>query len=119
MLRHCLTLDLRDDPASIAAYDRYHRAVWPEVLDHLRLSGIHDMTIWRRGNRLTMLIETAPSFDLAQLVVTASSHPRVKEWEQLMATFQQPLADAQGAGLWQPMDEVFNLHAQSAGENGE
>ncbi|MEQ5843070.1 L-rhamnose mutarotase [Paraburkholderia acidicola] len=119
MLRHCLTLDLRDDPASIAAYDRYHRAVWPEVLDHLRLSGIHDMTIWRRGNRLTMLIETAPSFDLAQLVVTASSHPRVKEWEQLMATFQQPLADAQGAGLWQPMDEVFNLRAQSAGENGQ
>ncbi|RFU45688.1 L-rhamnose mutarotase [Paraburkholderia sp. DHOC27] len=111
-MRHCLTLDLKSDAAAIEAYDRYHGDVWPEVLVHLRDSGIHDMTIWRRGTRLMMLIETAPDFQPDRLVVTADSSPRVKEWEQLMATFQQALADAQGAGLWQPMSEVFNLQTQ-------
>lgn len=114
MTRHCLTLDLRDDPAAIAEYDRYHRDVWPEVLAHLRQSGIDDMTIWRRGNRLTMLIETAPSFDLARLAVGPDSAPRVQEWERLMGTFQRRLADSIGNGLWQPMDEVFNLREQLA-----
>jgi L-rhamnose mutarotase len=111
-VRHCLTLDLKDDPAAIKAYDRYHADVWPEVLAHLRGSGIEDMTIWRRGNRLMMLIETAPNFHLSRLMVTADSAPRVKEWERLMATFQQALPDSVGEGLWQPMSEVFNLQVQ-------
>ena len=112
-MRHCLTLDLRDDPDAIAAYDRHHAALWPEVLAGLKASGIDDMTIWRRGTRLMMLIETATDFDLAKLVVSHDSHPRVKEWEKLMATLQKPLPDADASGLWQPMNEIFSLrHAQ-------
>lgn len=116
-VRHCLTLDLKDDPAAIEAYDRYHAEVWPEVLAHLGASGIEDMTIWRRGTRLMMLIETVPDFQLSRLVIKANSSPRVKEWEQLMATFQQALRDSDGGGLWQPMSEIFNLQKQS-GDNG-
>jgi L-rhamnose mutarotase len=112
-VRHCLTLDLREDPAAIEAYDRYHAAVWPEVLAHLIASGIKDMTIWRRGSRLMMLIETAPDFQLNRLEVMANSSPRVVEWEQLMSTLQQALRDADGEGLWQPMSEIFNLQRQS------
>ena len=112
-MRHCLTLDLREDPAAIEAYDRYHAAVWPEVLAHLIASGIKDMTIWRRGSRLMMLIETAPDFQLNRLEVMANSSPRVVEWEQLMSTLQQALRDADGEGLWQPMSEIFNLQRQS------
>ena len=36
MTRHVLTLDLRDDPATIAAYREHHRRVWPEVIASLR-----------------------------------------------------------------------------------
>lgn len=114
-VRHCLTLDLKDDPAAIEAYDRYHAEVWPEVLAHLSASGIDDMTIWRRGNRLTMLIETAADFQLSRLVATVDSSSRVKEWDRLMATFQQALSDSEGEGLWQSMSEVFNLQNQSRG----
>jgi len=112
--RHCLTLDLKDDPSAIAEYDRYHAAVWPEVLKHLIATGIVDMTIWRRGTRLMMLIETEPDFDMTRLVTREDSDSRVKEWERLMATFQQPLPDAQGEGLWQLMSEAFNLRKQAS-----
>ena len=32
-MRYCLALDLKDEPELIAAYDEYHRSVWPEVID--------------------------------------------------------------------------------------
>jgi L-rhamnose mutarotase len=116
-VRRCLTLDLKDNPAAIEAYDRYHAEVWPEVLAHLGASGIEDMTIWRRGSRLMMLIETAPDFQLSRLVATADSSTRVKEWDRLMATFQQALSDSDGEGLWQSMSEVFNLKSQLRGNH--
>ena len=36
MSRHVLTVNLRDDPAAIAAYREHHRRVWPEVIESLR-----------------------------------------------------------------------------------
>jgi len=33
MSRHVLRVDLRDDPAAIAAYREHHRRVWPEVVE--------------------------------------------------------------------------------------
>jgi L-rhamnose mutarotase len=111
VVHHCLTLDLRDDQSVIAQYDRYHEAVWPEVLDALRASGIIDMTIWRRETRLVMLIETEPDFSFDKLVAGADAHPRVMEWNALMASLQRRLPDAPSAE-WQPMKLAFNLQAQ-------
>ena len=110
-MRYCLALDLRADPVVMEAYDRYHREVWPEVLEHLRASGIHDMTIWRRENRLVMLIEADPGFTPEQLVIGPGTHPRVKEWETLMANFQQPLPHVEKTA-WQSMESVFRLSEQ-------
>lgn len=107
-MRYCLALDLHDDPAMIAEYDRYHREVWPEVLEHLRASGIEDMTIWRRENRLVMLIDADAGFTPEQLVAGPGAHPRVKEWEWLMARFQQSLPNARKIE-WQPMVTVFRM----------
>jgi len=33
MSRHVLRVDLRDEPAAIAAYREHHRRVWPEVVE--------------------------------------------------------------------------------------
>lgn len=112
-MRHCLTLNLRNDVDAIAAYDRHHQRVWPEVLAYLRASGIHDMTIWRRGSRLMMLLETDDDFDFARLGETFSPPARVVEWNRLMAKFQSALADSDAPGLWQLMTEVFSLKAQT------
>ena len=43
MTRSVLTVDLKDDPAVIAAYKEHHRRVWPEVLSSLRAVGIRHM----------------------------------------------------------------------------
>jgi L-rhamnose mutarotase len=111
VMRYCLALDLRDDPAIIAKYDQYHEAVWPEVLDALRASGIIDMTIWRRETRLVMLIETELEFSFDKLVAGPDVDPRVTEWNALMASFQRPLPNASSAE-WQPMKLAFNMQAQ-------
>ena len=57
-MRQCLALDLRDDPGLIARYEAHHRAVWPEVLAHLRAHGVRELEIFRLGTRLVMLMET-------------------------------------------------------------
>lgn len=31
MARYALALDLKDDPQAIAAYEEWHRKVWPEI----------------------------------------------------------------------------------------
>ena len=51
-MRHCLALDLKDDPALIAEYELQHREVWPEVLAHLRAQGVRELEIFRLGTRL-------------------------------------------------------------------
>ncbi|WP_144151448.1 L-rhamnose mutarotase [Paraburkholderia sp. BCC1885] len=109
-MHYCLALDLRDDPAVLAEYDRYHREVWPEVLAHLRASGIHDMTIWRRENRLVMLIDAPEDFRPEQLAIGAGTPARVKEWETLMSYFQQPLPHSTKIE-WTPLAQVFRLNS--------
>ena len=41
--RFCLTLDLKNDPALIAEYKRYHQKIWPEITKSIKDSGIVDL----------------------------------------------------------------------------
>ena len=59
MNRQCLALDLKDDPALIAEYERLHQNIWPQISAHLRGHGVLDMQIWRLGTRLFMVMDTA------------------------------------------------------------
>ena len=64
--RHCLTLDLKNDPALIAEYKRYHENVWPEIKQSLRDAGVLDMEIYLLDARMFMIIETTDSFSFAK-----------------------------------------------------
>ena len=115
MTLQVLTLDLKDDPRAVAAYRRYHAAVWAEVLRSLRKVGVKRMQIHALGRRLVMLMETRPGFDAKRdFRRHAASHPRCAEWEALMKTFQQPPPGAPRGRLWTPMPEIFNLRRQLA-----
>ena len=107
----CLALDLRDDPALIAEYERWHRAefIWPEVVDSIRAAGILDMQIFRTGNRLVMLMRAGPAFDPAAKAAADAASERVQAWETLMSTFQQPLPWAGDGQKWVPMQRIFDL----------
>jgi L-rhamnose mutarotase len=107
----CLALDLRDDPAVIAEYERWHRSefVWPEVVRSIREAGILDMQIFRTGNRLVMLMRVAPGFDAEAKAKADAANERVQAWEALMSTSQQPLPWAEDGQKWVPMRQIFDL----------
>jgi L-rhamnose mutarotase len=110
MKRYGRMLNLKDDPAVIAAYDEHHRHVWPEVECGLRAIGIERMLIWRLGRRLFMLMETADAFDPARdFARYMESDPRIREWQALMETFQEPVPEAKPGEWWADMDLVYAL----------
>jgi L-rhamnose mutarotase len=107
-----LTLDLKNRRV-VAAYRKHHAAVWPEVLRSLRRVGVIDMEIFALGRRLVMVLDTKPGFNAKRdFARHRESHPRVREWEKLMAGFQQAAPDAPRGALWAPMDHVFSLRNQ-------
>ena len=60
--RFCLTLDLKNDPALIAEYKRYHQKIWPEITQSIKDSGIEDMEIYLLGTRMFMIMEVNERF---------------------------------------------------------
>jgi L-rhamnose mutarotase len=110
MTRYVLTVDLRDDPAAIAAYREYHQRVWPEVLDSLRGAGVSRMDIHMHGRRLVMILELNNGLDVRRVFAAhASSHPRVQEWERLMRSLQERAPDAPPGEWWTLMEPIFQL----------
>jgi L-rhamnose mutarotase len=110
--RHCLALDLKNDLEAIAAYDRYHQAVWPEVLQSIKASGIINMEIYRFQNRLFMIMDVDDTFSFEAKAAADESNEKVQEWERLMGQFQQvlPGTDPDDKWRWKKMDRVFSLH---------
>jgi L-rhamnose mutarotase len=110
MKQYGRTLNLKDDPGTIQRYVEHHRQVWPEVERGLRAIGIRHMRIWRLGRRLFMQMETADDFepqrDFARYM---ESDPRIREWQALMETFQEPVAEAQPGEWWADMELVYSL----------
>ncbi|SEI74538.1 L-rhamnose mutarotase [Pseudomonas sp. NFR16] len=110
--RLCLALDLADDPASIAEYQRLHARIWPEIATHLREQGVLDMQIWRLGTRLFMVMETTRDFSAEAMDKAAVENPKVQEWEDLMWAFQKPTPWTEPGNKWQPMERIFSLAEQ-------
>lgn len=109
MARYCLALDLKNDEKLIREYEVYHRAVWPEILDSIKDSGIETMQIYRVHNRLVMIIEASDSFSFEKKVEMDAKNPKVQEWETLMWNYQQALPKANPGEKWLLMDKIFEL----------
>jgi len=68
------------------------------------------MLIWMIGRQLFMVMETEDDFDLARdFARYEKSTPRIREWQQLMASFQEPVPDAKPGEWWAQMEMVFRL----------
>ncbi|MFN4257508.1 MAG: L-rhamnose mutarotase [Saprospiraceae bacterium] len=109
MQRHCLTLDLKNDPVLIAEYEAHHRAVWPEVLESIRAAGIERLEIWRIEARLFMVLEADDGFSFEKKSAADAANPRVQDWETLMWKYQQALPSAKPGQKWLPMERIFAL----------
>ena len=112
MQRHCLTLDLKNDPDLIAAYKAHHQKVWPEIIDSIKGSGITNMEIYLLGNRLMMVIEANDDFSFEKKTEMDADNERVQEWEKLMWQYQQALPMAQPGEKWMLMEKIFELKTE-------
>lgn len=110
-VRLCYALDLKNDPALIAEYERWHEPgnVPREIVESIRAAGIRDMQIFRAGNRLFMLLEVDDDFSPAAKAANDAADPRVQAWEALMGRFQQPLPFAKPGEKWVAMTRMFSL----------
>lgn len=113
-MRHCLALDLKDDPALIERYEAWHApaAVPPAVIRSIREADILDMQIWRIGSRLFMIMETGPAFSPEAKAAADMASEDVQAWERLMWEFQQPLPGAAEGEKWIAMRRIFALDEQ-------
>jgi L-rhamnose mutarotase len=109
MKRYCLALDLKDDPELIAAYEAHHKAVWPEVLESIKASGIEHMEIYRISNRLFMIMEVNDTFTFERKTQLDLTNPKVQQWELLMWKYQQKLPFSRPGEKWMLMDKIFGL----------
>jgi L-rhamnose mutarotase len=111
MKRYCLALDLIENPALIDEYERWHKSenIWPEIKKSITDSGITHLNIYRTGNRLFMIMETADDFSFEKKANMDAANPKVQQWEELMWKFQQPLPWAKPGEKWILMDKIFQL----------
>lgn len=106
--QYCLTLNLRDDEELIALYEQYHQpgGVWPEVLESIRASGILNMTIYRSGVLLVMIMEVDEAFSFERKAALDKGSAKVQAWEKQMERFQEVVSGTD-SGKWTLMKEIF------------
>lgn len=112
-MRHVLALDLKDDATLIARYEEHHRRIWPEIAQHLQRHGVTGMEIFRLGTRMVMVMDTDDAvYDAAAMAAAMQDDPKVREWEDLMWTFQAPTPWTPAGEKWVPMAKIFDLSVQ-------
>lgn len=112
-MRYCKALDLVDDQALIAEYEKAHEKIWPAVRDHLRARGVLAMEIYRLGTRLFMVMEVDDAvFDAQGMAAAARTDPLIARWEALMWTYQKPTPWTPPGDKWVEMRRIFDLGRQ-------
>lgn len=111
MKTYCLALDLKDDPALIAEYKKYHQPeqVWPEVISSIRDQGILSQQIYLLGTRLVMVLQTTDDFSWEEKSAADQENLKVQQWEALMWKYQKPLPQARPDEKWIPMEKIFEV----------
>jgi L-rhamnose mutarotase len=110
--RHCLTLDLKNDPKLIAEYRAHHDKMWPEVIRSFRDAGIEALEIYLLGTRLFMILETVEGFSFDAKLKADGENPKVREWEELMWKYQQALPLSKPGEKWRPMECIFRFSSK-------
>lgn len=109
MKKYALALDLKADEKLINEYIKHHEAVWPEIIESIKVSGIQSMNIYNVSNRLFMTIEADDDFSFDKKGEMDASNPKVDEWEALMDNYQQRFPFAASDEKWVLMNKIFEL----------
>lgn len=108
MERFCSTLDLKDDPLLIAAYEDHHKQVSHEILKSIKAAGVESMEIYRVETRMFMIMETVDGFSFEKKALMDAGNPLVQDWENLMWQYQETLPFAKSGEKWVLMNKIFS-----------
>jgi len=111
MKRYILALDLVPDEKMIAAYEDWHRRVWPGVKRSIVDSGILHMAIYRFADRLCMVMETTNEFTLEKKAASDAANTIVQEWEALMWKYQRQIPGSKPGEKWVLMNKIFEINS--------
>ena len=107
MKTYAKTILLKNNPGLMAEYMHHHDEIWPEVVKAFKKVGVLDIRIWIIGRQLFMVMDVADAFeperDMARYL---QLHPKTREWEELMKTYQEPITDYEH---WAEMNMIFRL----------
>lgn len=106
-----LALDLKEDAALVAEYERYHKSIPDAIRESLIAAGILRMEIYRWQSRLFMVMVTTDEFSFENKANLDKNNRDVQAWEELMWRFQQPLPGTRPGEKWQLMSRIFELNA--------
>jgi L-rhamnose mutarotase len=94
-------------PEKIEEYERYHAAVWPEVLGTIRRCNIRNYSIFRKDDLLFGYFEYHGTDYAADMAIMAAD-PKTQEWWAIMGPMQRPLETRANGEWWAEMREVFH-----------
>ena len=98
-------LHTRLKPGAEERYEKYHRAVWPEVLAEIRRAGISKYVIFRDGLDLFHYIECE---DYDRAIAEIAKDPTSIRWETEIATMMAVTHDFSGESS-DRMKAIFEL----------
>lgn len=89
-------------------YEKYHAAVWPEVLEIITACNIRNYSIFHKDGLLFAYFEYVGA-DFAADMAKMAADPTTQKWWAIMEPLQQPLENRKEGEWWANMDEVFHL----------
>jgi L-rhamnose mutarotase len=89
-------------------YKKYHAAVWPEVLDMIRLCNIRNYSIFYKDGMLYAYFEYVGS-DFDADMAKMAADPTTQKWWDVMMPMQTPVATRADGEWWANLEEVFHV----------
>ncbi len=110
----CLQKVARQISFFAQGYYNSSEGVWPEAIHAAKSSGIKKIKIYRFANYLVMIVTIPEDADMDEVSRKyIESGNRIKEWDKLMATFQQAPTGAKEGETFVPMELIHDY------ENGK
>lgn len=101
-----IAFQLRIKADKIAEYDRAHQNVWPELLAEMERFGVHEYSIFRRGQQLFLYMRVA---DFEKLLDQLASSEVNQRWQKAMVPLFEPVPGIKPGETFAMMQEVFYM----------
>ena len=89
-------------------YKKYHAAVWPEVLEMIRLCNIRNYSIFYKDGMLYAYFEYVGS-DFDADMAKMAADPMTQKWWDVMMPMQTPVDTRTDGEWWANLEEVFHV----------